>query len=417
MMRDQLRLIEDLLKRREIKKAEVVIARGLRSQPPPAERARLHIYRARTRLLSARPDDALADLKALHPSADDLPNDPPLLELWADCHLARFELATAGFADRGDTARAESIYRRVIAEAPDYDNIGWVYYQLGRVLLTQSHIDEAGGCFREALLQPSHISALTAYCFERLAFVSFYETRQPHRALGYCDKAIDTYPASAERRWLVGVHILRSRILRDMHRRSESLQAAEHALAIVPNNTSDNRTLLAETLLTVSELLTDIGGRDEAVVTYLQQFIQLSKKPLGVDVTWSRVYEMLGNAYFKTGQYDTAAAAYQSALAYNPYHPWETSLHYRIARSFYQHGDYERTIQSLYNMLAAARSEGETISDYRVYDFLGNALFAVKRYDEALEAYRLALKIAPANAENLDKIRAYHDYARELSQP
>jgi tetratricopeptide (TPR) repeat protein len=413
-MQDFVQTIEDLLNQREIKKAEVVIAKALRTHTTPPYQAQILALRARARLLSARPDDGLADLREVRALLGD--ETPALLELWGDCHFARFELATAGFADRADTAAAQSTYLHILQTYPDYGNTGWVYYQLGRIHLTQNQVEQAAECFREGLLHPSHIKVLTPYCFERLAFVSFYEARNTHRALGFIHKAIDTYPAGGEKRWLVQAHILRSRILRDAQRYEESLAAAETALALTSASSGEGKMLLAETLLTVGELIAGIDGRERDVIQHLQQFIQLSKKPLGVDVTWSRVHEMLGDAYFKTGQHSAATSAYQSALEFNPYHPWEVSLHYRIARSFYQQGEYERAALAIDRLLETARSDGETVNDYRVYDMLGNALFALKRYDEALTAYRTALQIAPPHADNLDKIRTYHDYALEFSR-
>jgi tetratricopeptide (TPR) repeat protein len=172
---------------------------------------------------------------------------------------------------------------------------------------------------------------------------------------------------------------------------------------------------LIEALLTAGELLSGLDGRERDVVNYLQQFLQIAKKPLGVDVTWSRVHEMLGDAYFKLGEYGTAAESFQAALQFNPYHPWEVSLRYRIARSYYQHRDYEAAISAIKRMLQAAEIEGETVNDYRVYDILGNAQFALKRYPEAVASYRLALQIAPSNAENVDKIKAYYQFAKDLS--
>jgi tetratricopeptide (TPR) repeat protein len=416
-MQDQLQTIDDLLDQREIKKAEVVIAKALRNNPPRNYKMQVLAYRARTRLLGARPDDALADLRAIRSMLGDEPEIPAMFELRGDCHFARFELSTAGFADRNDTAAALEAYQQIVDNHPEYDNLGWVYYQIGRILLTHNDVEAATDYFREGLLNPSHVKALTAYCFERLAFVSFYEARIQHKALGFINKAIDTYPPSAERRWLVQAHVLRSRILRDMHRPGEALAAAETALSTIPGSNSENKIVMAETLLTIGELMSEMGGHERNVINYLQQFIQLSKKPLGVDVTWSRVHEMLGDSFFKTAQYGSAAGAYQSALDFNPYHPWEVSLHFRIARSFYHQGDYERTVLSIKRMEDAAQSEGETMTDYRVYDVLGHALFALKRYDEAIRAYRTALHIAPPNANDLDKIKTYHNYAQQLSQP
>jgi len=212
----------------------------------------------------------------------------------------------------------------------------------------------------------------------------------------------------------VQVQVLRSRILRDMGRQAQALRAAETALQVASGNSGENKMGLAEAYLTTGELLFEMEGRERDVITYLQQFTQLARKPLGVDVTWSRVHEMLGDSYYKSGQYVAAANAYQGTLQYNPYHPWETSLHYRIARSYYQQGDYERTIQALRRMMEVAQADGQPVSDYRVFDILGNAFFALARYHEALDAYRQALQMAPPNAVNLDKIRTYHDYAAEF---
>jgi tetratricopeptide (TPR) repeat protein len=134
-----------------------------------------------------------------------------------------------------------------------------------------------------------------------------------------------------------------------------------------------------------------------------------------VDVTRARVYEMLGDAYFRQGQYDLSVTAYQSVLQFNPDYPWEVSLFYRMARGFYQQQAFEKTVESIQRMLRAAKMEGQSITDYRVYDVLGNAYFALKQYDKAMDAYLEALRIAPSNAEELEKIRMYYQFAQELA--
>jgi tetratricopeptide (TPR) repeat protein len=414
-MQEQSRLIEELLLKREVKKVEIVIARVLRSNIPNKARAQFLTYRARARLISARPEDAIDDLLAAQTLIPEDFQQPEQLELLGDCYFARFEKASVGFADRNDTLQAGSLYQKVIEIFPDYANLGWVYYQLGRIALTDNHIGQSEIYFRQALFTPSQIGQLTAYCYERLGFTAFYERRDLNTALGFLNKAIDTYPNGENKGWLAQVHTLRSRVLRDMQNYGQALMAAETAVEVAATAGIEGRSSLIEALLTAGELLTGLDGRERDVVNYLQEFLQISKKPLGVDVTWSWVHEMLGDAYFRLGQYESAAEAFRAALQFNPYHPWEVSLHYRIARSCYQKRDYEAAVRAIKQMLAAAETEGEPVRDYRVYDVLGNAHFALKRYAEAVEAYRIALQMAPPNAENVDKIKTYYQFAQDLS--
>lgn len=415
-MEAQLQTIQSLIERRDIKKAEVLIAKQLRGSLDGISRRALITLRARTRLLSARPDDAIDDLLSLYPSEMETPAPPHIMEMMGDCYFARFELSSVGFADRNDVLQAKQLYTTVLERWPDYQNSGWVYYQLGRVLLTIRDVDQAVSCFQEALLKPSTESALTAYCYERLGFVAFYEERSLEKALSFLNKAVDTYPAAKERAWLVQVHILRSRLLREMQNYVSALSAAQLALAVASDN-GRREPGLSEALFTTAELLSKMGGREKDVINYLQQFVQVVKRPLGVDVTWSRVQEMLGDAYFSVGQYDEAVNAYLASLEFNPYHPWEVSLYYRIARCYYLKRSYDRSIEAIQRLFESARAEEQDIHDYRIYDVLGSAQFALGNYARAVEAYDAALKFAPPNAENLEKIKTYHKYAQELNQP
>jgi tetratricopeptide (TPR) repeat protein len=321
-------------------------------------------------------------------------------------------LASVGFADRSDTLRAQESYNRIIETHPKYTNLGWVYYQMGRIWVTSDDTSQALQCFQQALITPSHISFLTAYCYERLGFIAFYEQRNLDTALAFLNRAVDTYPARADKTWLIQVHILRSRVLRGMNDYESALEAARDALSLVTNH-PEKRINFPEALLAIGELLAELENRDREVVNVLQQFIQTGKRPLGVDVTWSRVNEMLGNAYFNLGQYDNAVNAYTAALQFNPDHPWAVSLYYRIAKSHYQQRAYADSINTINQLLEMVASEDQVISDYQIYDVLGNANFALGRYEKAVEAYRIALQIAPPNAGNVGQIKSYYQLASE----
>ncbi len=404
--------VEDLLSKRDVKRAEILIARCLRMDLPPAERAKFLIARAHARLLSARPEDALDDLNKAQTFAPDDFETPYSLELLGDSFFARFELASVGFAERADAAYALSNYEHLLDQFPAYDNRGWIYYQRGRVLLSEKRVNDAVDCFQQALLMPSTFPALTAYCYERLGFVAFYEQRQPDHALDFLGKALATYPTDEDRTWLVHIHALRSRVLREMQNYPAAVEAANAAI-----HAASDKSARADALLTAAETLSLIEGREREVIADFQQYIQISKRPLGIDVTWSRVHEMLGDALYKNGQLLPAVVAYQAALEFNPYTPWEISLHYRIARTLYQLGDYDKSVQAIQTMLEAAEADGQIVGDYRVYNILGNAYFALSSYADAIAAYQTALAFAPASAENLDKIKQYYQFAQELSRP
>lgn len=412
---EQYRSVDELLNRRDVKRAEVLIARFLRAELSVQERAGLLIARARARLLTARADDALDDLSHARALLPDEFATPATLELLGDAHFARFELASVGFADRNDTAQALAAYVQIAAAFPQYGNRGWIEYQRGRVYLTENRIGDAVACFEQALLTPSTVPALTAYCYERLGFVAFYERRDFDQALSFLNKAVATYPTTEDRLWLVHVHTLRSRVYREMHQFDAAVDAANTAISVA--GTADGKAGLTDALLTAAETLAPLEGREKEVIAHLQQYVQMSKKPLGIDVTWSRIHEMLGDAYYKTNQLQNAVSAYQATLQFNPYTPWELSLHYRIARTLYQLGDYERAIQAIQKMMQTAEADGQTVGDYRVYNILGNSHFALESYRHAAEAYRTALEIAPASTEGLDKIRQYHQFALDLSRP
>ena len=109
-----------------------------------------------------------------------------------------------------------------------------------------------------------------------------------------------------------------------------------------------------------------------------------------------------------------AAEAYEAALQYNPDHPWEVSLHFRIAQSYYQQNDYNQAIEAIERLIAATTAEDDVVSDYHVYDMLGNAQFAVGNYPDAVASYQRALDLAPKKAEGVEKIRQYHQFAQEF---
>lgn len=413
-MEVSLQQIDSLLDARELKKAEVLIARQLRAEPSVTLRADLLLRRARARLIGLHPDDALEDILTARALEEERGDTPEVLELLADSYFARFELSPVGFAERGDAEQALAKYQEIITHHPDYENSGWVYYQLGRVLLSAGQPEQASECLQTALLKPSHVRALTALCYERLGFIHLFDYRNPGAALSFLDKAATTYPPGEPEVWLGQLHILRSRALREQQEYPAALRAATEALTIMEQAGQDMRSGQQDAHLALGEILTRVPGRESEAVSHLQMFLQIGKKPLGVDVTWSRVNELLGDMLYRLERHDAAIDAYNNALSFNPYHPWQATLFHQIARCYYRLRAYEKTIATIERLLAAMREDGQDLSDYRVFHLLGNAYFALEHYRAASAAYQQAIALAPDQAEDLKRIEAYLRSAEEL---
>jgi tetratricopeptide (TPR) repeat protein len=403
-----------LLHKRDYRRAEVLVAKQLRVVSDTPIRIRWLVARARLRMQNNRVDDALLDLEKIRTLQGGEIADPDLLLLFADTHLARYELATIGFADKADVEKAHHYCQQIIETYPSFDNLGWARYQLGRVLLIEYRIDGAVACFQSALLEASTRPALTAYCYERLGFINFYEMRQLENALQFFSKAVDTYPKTEPVHWLIHVHILRSRVLRELNRTEDAVDAARLAVNIAAS--IDMKHILADALLTISEMLSSEPGRERETIAALQQFLQISKRPLGIDVTWARVHEMLGDAWYRSGHFVNAIAAFSAAITYNPYSPWEGSLHYRLARSAYQAGEFRRALQALDRMTKIIEADGEMQVDHHTDMLRGGCHFALTQYREAAAAYRRALDHTPPGDPDRAIIEQYYQIASELAQ-
>ena len=404
-MQKHLNEIRELVNKRESKKAESAIAKWLRLEIMPQERALLLLLRGRARLLSGRASEAVLDCQTAAELHSALNTEAEALELLADCYLARFETAAVGFAQKVDVREAQKIYQRLITHEPDYRNIGWLQYQLGRIALIEGQSYIAESYFHKALFSPSTVPALTAYCYERLGFIAYYDSRQPKQAIIYLDKAIDTYPNTEPSLWLVQTYLLRSRVLRDDYL-DAAIESTQKALQLAEKL---NKSISAEALLTLAELLVMAGHRETEVIESLQRFLQLSKPPVGVDVTRSRVYEMLGDAYFATAQYAESVIAYQNALQYNPDHPWEETIHYRIAKAHYQQQQYAETVESLKTIV-------QDCQDYRVFNVLANALYGLRHFASAAHAYQTAITLAPPGADT-ETMRTYYELSLQMNSP
>jgi tetratricopeptide (TPR) repeat protein len=408
--------IDALLRQNEVKKAEVIIARNLRTRPLDGNgRANIMLRRAKARLASARADDALEDLQtaiALNPS---LEHTHEAVILKGDIHFARFELAPVGFTDRTNANIARECYEQVVEEAAE--QASWVHYQLGRIAMSENEIDASENHFLAALKTAAVPERIHAMSYERLGFIALFEQRTPETALQYFQQAIEHYPANDDPGWLIQLYLRVSRCYLELKQYDNALEAARKALRdIQTGTTSSYRVALPEAHFALGEILADMPGNEEEAIEHYLRYLQSSKRPPGIDVTWSQVHETIAGLSFKLERYLQAINAYEKALEFNPYHPWEANLRYQIARCHYRMRDYEKSVASVEKVVETARRDKTPITDWRVYNLMGNAYFALEKYKMAAEAYQHAVELAPVGAAGLEKTHIYLRFSQELMQ-
>ncbi len=408
--------IDEALARKEIKKAEVMLARLLRGKNfNSEERAALLVRRARARLEGARPDDALEDLETASALDESIPKDVKTWILRGDIHFARFELAAFGFADRADSDQARECYQQVLASTPESAQLSWVHYQLGRILLSENNVEKAVSHFEKALdfsPVPPNIHALS---YERLGFIALFEYRQAEKALEYFNQAIKIYPSGDDPGWLVQLYLRISRAYLESGKHQEALDTARRALRGIQDGAT-HRAALPEAHFALGEVLAAMQGSEAEAIEHYLRFLQSSKRPPDIDVTWSKVHETIGNLSFRLERYQQAKAAYEKAMEFNPYHPWEVNLRYQIARCYYRLRDYEHAVEAIEKMKKLGENDSAPITDWRVYNLLGNGYFALEKYKLAAEAYRHAIELAPPAAAGLEKAHIYLRFSEELMQ-
>jgi tetratricopeptide (TPR) repeat protein len=405
----RLREIKALLQAHEIKKAEYAVAQLVKSRQTDFERAQVLLERARIYFISQRPELSIQDLTKIGRYSPTLFEKPGTQELLADGYFARFELSAIGFSNRDDLDEAQRIYQNIANHAVSYVNIGWVYYQLGRLHILKDQSDAAIQCLCSALVSPSKIENLHSYCYERLSYIALYEYRRSSAALQFINTAIQVVTRNDDD-WWFQLQELKGRI-----QNAQGILDPEviESITSLAANSSD-RTFTFGLYYTAGELLTHHEGYITQAIEYLNNAIDIAKPAKGIDVAMSRCSELLGDCRLHLGDYEPAIYAYEQSLRFNAYHPLEASILFRIAKCYYQKRDYQRVIDNVKKIEVYAARDNIHLTDYRIYDILGNAHFVLGQYRRAAQAYEVALKLVANGTPDAEKIRLYYHFAIQL---
>jgi tetratricopeptide (TPR) repeat protein len=354
-------------------------------------------------------DDAWVELQALKAAHHEASFNAELVELEADCHLARFEASSVGFADRRELERAVELYQLLVTSTA---NINWAHYQLGRARMLSMDYLSAVQEFQQALVLTGRndIPEMTAYCYERLGYIEYYENRNPSSALSYLQRALDTYPADSDQLWQVSVYLLCGRILSEFYDLASALAATQIAFDVASRN--NGKSLVAEALLATTELLATTSNNDHKIITTITRYMQFKSRPPGANLTWGRLNELLGDAYANLQQFDNAIDAYQSIHHFNPDHVSEGNIQLKLARCYYQLRQFSQVEKCVLKALRETSQDELVQIESHLYEILGNAYFSMGGYHKAAQAYEHALQNSISDQGSKTDIYNYLDFAR-----
>jgi tetratricopeptide (TPR) repeat protein len=140
--------------------------------------------------------------------------------------------------------------------------------------------------------------------------------------------------------------------------------------------------------------LSNFNRLDEALI-YLNRAVQL-------DPDYELAYYSLGDALMKQNKFIDASESYAKGLQLNPN---STLSRFNLAKALASAGKYNN---ALFHYQKAVNRD--RLINHQVYYHMGNTLYKLRRYDEALEAYNNALRAKP----NYYEARQAYNNTRKL---
>lgn len=253
-----------------------------------------------------------------------------------------------------------------VGSGPAYD-----YFLQGRAYLRQKKskksLDAAEQLFERALAErPDFARALAGLCETRVE--RFALERIPalvSAAEDACSRAQALDSAAQE------VHEAIGRLRLATGDAAEAEAAYRQALALVPQS--------PDVLIGLGYALTEEGEFDEAEATY--------RRAIAAQPRYAAAHFAFGNYFIRRGRPADAIAPFERATRLEPDNP---SAFNNLGGAQLQVGDFERATEAFSRSLALEPRQSS-------YSNIGTVLYYRGRYGEAVEMYRKATELAPAD--------------------
>lgn len=259
---------------------------------------------------------------------------------------------------QGKIEQAERLYREILA---DFPGLGPVIQNLGVILQGKKQFDEAVALYMQGLLAAPNDPAILSGLSTALAAQQNFAD-----AIQYSERVVRLAPNLAEEQFNLG------NLYAKTGRKQEAKARFERAVEINPK--------LTVAQFNLGVLLAESGDYVEAE----KVFAETVKK----DPTLVEAHLNLGAIHLDNGRFDSAKACFEAAQKANPAHPSVGKYFGMLAIESGQNAEGLELLE---------KAEVRIGKNAELLIHKGNALLALKRQDEAAEAYREALEIEPKN--------------------
>lgn len=294
------------------------------------------------------------------------------------------------FRRTGNPAKAEALYRQVLAADPEHFD---ALHHLGLLKAQSGQYDEARGLIAAALtLRPrsAEASLNLGYILEAMGRTeqalatydralaakpghaeALYSRGNALQALGRYDEALASYDAALAvlPEWAEALGN-RANTLHDLERYEEALASCDKAIALMPGSAllHNNR----------GNTLRELGRFEEALASL--------DRALTIEAGRVDALNNRGNTLLDLQRYEEGLRCFDEALARAP---GNAAVHNNRGNALQELMRYEEAVQAYERALAIKPDFADALVGR------GDALHALKRYEEAVASYEKALALSP----------------------
>jgi tetratricopeptide (TPR) repeat protein len=363
-----------------------------------------------------------------------------------DCHVQLVDIDLSQNNWEGAIQKSRDAHLAIGTQAEFYFLMGYSYYQLG-------HMDRAESCFLNAFeLKPYVLETIKNLAKVHLAIGNFQEAEKRLKQV----MKLSTFDYNAQ------LLLDRAESKKRIAKPAKSLQLTK-ALADRPPVKYEyifetDMTFVANLINSAAMTLLKRGLLDESIIM-TESFLEVYKGAPALNYNlghfynmkndldkalkyawiaaelqdnFKDAYDLIGNIFFKTGDFESSIEAYRKVIAIDPK---DAMSHYNLGCVFSAEGDTDRAeeywLNAIHNEKTKRAKNRDEISEdeltfslvvvgwrvaFKSHTALGHLYKTQKQWEKALEQFQSALELEPNRSELYYEIGKIHQERKNYSE-